>query len=412
MRLVLYEDRQWRRLRPLTDLVSVPALRFGASDLARRWIAASGASLLSIEARAHALACWTDAPERDSRPLDASETVLVVNAAALPGPWFAEARAARTPALWVAEGQVVGAQAPAAALRSGLGRGEDFETVLLSAGLPALSVEARVIAWPWQLVDWNAAAIIEDLASRAPVREGLVHASAVLEGAAPILVEAGAVIGPHAVLDSTSGPILVERDARIGAHTVVIGPCVVGRGTQLLGGSVGQSTLGPECRIAGEVETCVWQGYGNKRHHGFVGHSAIGEWVNLGALTTTSDLKNNYGHVRVRIDGTDVDSGSSKVGSIVGPHVKTGIGTLLPTGAVVGVAANLFGGGQFAPKSTPSFGWWDGEHLAVHDLDKCIATAAIAMRRRGRALLPADEAALRRVFDSTAAERLPMTQVG
>ena len=412
MRLVLYEDRQWRRLRPLTDLVSVPALAFGASDLARRWIAASGAPLLSIEARAHVLACWADPPEVDSRPLESGETVLVVNAAALPGPWFAEARAARSPALWVADGQVVGAQAPAASLRAGLGRGEDFETVLLSAGLPALSVDARVITWPWQLVDWNAAAITEDLVSRAPLREGLVHPSAVIEGAAPILVEAGAVIGPQAVLDASAGPILVARDARVGAHTVVTGPCVVGRATQLLGGSVGQSTLGPECRIAGEVESCVWQGYANKRHHGFVGHSAIGEWVNLGALTTTSDLKNNYGHVRVRIDGADVDSGSSKVGSVVGAHVKTGIGTLLPTGAVIGVAANLFGGGRFVPKSTPSFAWWDGERMAVHDLDKCVATAALAMRRRGRTLRPADETALRGVFDSTAAERRPMTRVG
>src|SRR5205823_1084174 len=114
-------------------------------------------------------------------------------------------------------------------------------------------------------------------------------------------------------------------------------------------------SLGPECRIKDEVEECVWQGHSNKRHHGFVGHSVIGEWVNLGALTTTSDLNNNYGPVRVWVDGREVDSLSSTVGSVIGAHVKIGIGTLLPTGASLGVGCNLFGGGRFASKSLPHF---------------------------------------------------------
>jgi hypothetical protein len=180
---------------------------------------------------------------------------------------------------------------------------------------------------------------------------------------------------------------------------------VIGPGTQLLGGAIGGSTFGPECRVAGEVEACVWQGYANKRHHGFVGHSVIGEWVNLGALTTTSDLKNNYGNVRVWVDGRELDSHSAKVGAFVGPHVKTGIGTLLPTGATVGAGANLFGGGRFAPKQVPSFAWWDGEAFAEHELERCLATARIAASRRARALTPAAEAALRALHAATAPER-------
>ncbi len=412
MRIILYEDRHWRRLRPLTDLLPVHALRFGASDLTARWLASSGATLASIEARADAMSGWAEAPAVDRTPLSDSEVVLVVNVAAMPGPWFDEARSGLSPALWVAEGRVVGAQVEVARIRAGLGRGEDFETVLLSAGLPALSVEARVLDWPWQLFEWNAAAIAADLSARVPQHNGRVHASAVLEGASEILIEEDAMIGAHAVLDSSGGPILVGRGARIAPHTVVQGPCVIGAGTQLLGGFVSQSTFGPQCRVAGEVEACVWQGYGNKRHHGFVGHSVFGEWVNLGALTTTSDLKNNYGEVRLRIDGAEVGSGSSKVGSIVGSHVKTGIGTLLPTGAVVGVAANLFGGGRFAPKHTPAFAWWDGDRSETHEIDKCVATARTAMARRDRTLQAGEEAALRRLFDSTAAERMPMTRVG
>ena len=132
--------------------------------------------------------------------------------------------------------------------------------------------------------------------------------------------------------------------------------------------------------------------------------------VNLGALTTTSDLKNNYGNVRVWVDGRELDSGSPKVGSLVGAHVKTGIGSRLPTGASVGTGANLFAGGRFAPKRTPSFAWWDGETTVDHEIGRFLATARIAFGRRGRVFSPADEAACRELFDSTAGERRPIDQ--
>jgi hypothetical protein len=131
----------------------------------------------------------------------------------------------------------------------------------------------------------------------------------------------------------------------------------------------------------------------------------IGEWVNLGALTTTSDLKNNYGTVRVWVGGERRDSGTSKVGSIVGPHVKTGIGTLLTTGASIGTASNLFGGGRFAPSYVPPFSWWDGSSLVEHRIESLLATARIAASRRQREISPGAEAALRRLHASSAAER-------
>jgi UDP-N-acetylglucosamine diphosphorylase/glucosamine-1-phosphate N-acetyltransferase len=251
----------------------------------------------------------------------------------------------------------------------------------------------------------NADAIQSDLAGLVAGVQGDVHRLACLEAPERIAVADGAVVGPYAVLDAGPGPILVARGARIEAHTVVRGPCVVGEGTQLLGGSVSGSTFGPECRVAGEVESSVWQGHANKRHHGFVGHSVLGEWVNLGALTTTSDLKNNYGNVRVWVDGREVDTGSPKVGAFVGAHAKTGIGTLLPTGASVGTAANLFGGGRFAPKAVAAFAWWDGERTLEHELDRCVATARVAMSRRSRSLSADAEAVLRALHAGTAGER-------
>ena len=411
-RLLLYEDRHWRALRPLTDLLPVPALAFGASDLARRWLRATKRPLLSIETRLGVLAAWRDAPAADASAIDANDEVLVINAAALPGAWLDAALAARSPALFLADGRIAGARAPLAMVRPGLGRGEDFETVLLGLGLPAVAVDATFVSYAWELVEWNPRAIADDLAHAPYDKRGDIHQLACLESPTRVTVAEGATIGPYAVLDAGAGPILVGRGASVAPHTLVIGPCVIGPGTQLLGGVVSGSTFGPQCRIAGEVESCVWQGYANKRHHGFVGHSAIGEWVNLGALTTTSDLKNNYGPVRVHVDGAEVDSRRSKLGAIVGAHAKTGIGTLLPTGANVGVGANLFGGGRFAPKFTPAFAWWDGARTVDHELEKFISTARLAMSRRGRELSPADEAMCRALFASTASERLPMTRGG
>jgi UDP-N-acetylglucosamine diphosphorylase/glucosamine-1-phosphate N-acetyltransferase len=404
-RLVIYEDRHWRSLRPLTDLLPVPALAFGASDLARRWLAFTRLPLAALEARASALAGWTDPLIADTAPAGASDEAVVVNAAALPGPWFMAALHGHAPSLWLGDGRVAGARLPLAMLRGGLGRGEDFETVLLGLALPALAVDAEFLTWPWDLMARNADAIASDLAAMSGGASGGVHRLACLESAERILIEEGAVIGPYAVLDASGGPILIKHGARIEAHTHVRGPCVVGERTQLLGGALSATTFGPECRVAGEVEACIWQGHGNKRHHGFVGHSVFGEWVNLGALTTTSDLKNNYGTVRVWVDGHEVDTGSPKVGSFVGAHVKTGIGTLLPTGASVGTAANLFGGGRFAPKAVAPFAWWDGEAIAEHELERCVATARIAASRRSRTLSPAAESALRALHGATAAER-------
>jgi len=391
---VIFEDDGWRKLRPLTDALPVPALAFGASTLGTRLAQAADAPLLAIEARAGVMAAWHSAPSRTPSAPDPAGAILVLNAAGLPGPWFRTARETAVRAAWFAGDRLVAACLPWSEVQPLLGTGSDFAARLAALDLPRRDVEARVVEYPWHLIEWNAEAIAVDLARSGGIA-GEVHPSAVLLTPARIRIAAGVRIDPQVVLDARSGPIAIGARAVIEAHTRVVGPCVVGEGTQLLGGVIGGSTLGPECRIAGEVEASIFQGFANKRHHGFVGHSVIGEWVNLGALTTTSDLKNNYGAVRVWVDGQEIDSGNPKVGALIGAHVKTGIGTLLPTGASVGVGANLFGGGRFAPRQVGSFAWWDGERTVSHELERFLATARIAMSRRGRALTAADEGLLR-----------------
>ena len=133
---------------------------------------------------------------------------------------------------------------------------------------------------------------------------------------------------------------------------------------------------------------------------GFVGHSIVGARASLGALTTTSDLKNNYGSVRVSIDGRVQDTGESKLGSFLGDHVKTAIGTLLTTGAVVGPAANLVAGATTSPKELPAFAWWDGATVAAYDIEKFIATARIVCARRSRTFGDAQETMYRALATS------------
>jgi UDP-N-acetylglucosamine diphosphorylase/glucosamine-1-phosphate N-acetyltransferase len=402
--LVLFEDRHWRNLRPLTAVLPVPALAFGTSTLARRWMSRLDLPLLAIEGRPLAMACWHEKPAQHPKAATASE-VLAVNAAALPGSWIDRVGAARAPTCFVTGDRVAAAVLPMAAARAALGGGEGFGRALDDISGTRDEVDAPFLRHPWDFVQANAEAIAQDLARGPFAVRGEVHKMASLEARERIAIDEGAVIEAFVVLDAREGPVRIGRGARVAAHTVVRGPCVVGENTELLGGSIARSTFGPQCRIAGEVEECVWQGYGNKRHHGFVGHSVIGEWVNLGALTTTSDLKNNYGSVRTWVDGREVDSGISKVGSFIGAHVKTGIGTLLLTGASVGTGSNLFGGGRFVPKRVPAFTWWDGRRAVEHRLEAFLATARIAMSRRGRALSVEDERALSAVFESTISER-------
>jgi UDP-N-acetylglucosamine diphosphorylase / glucose-1-phosphate thymidylyltransferase / UDP-N-acetylgalactosamine diphosphorylase / glucosamine-1-phosphate N-acetyltransferase / galactosamine-1-phosphate N-acetyltransferase len=403
--LVLYEDPHWAQLSPLADLTPVPALRFGASTLAERWREVAGVPLLGLEARPDAMAAWRERLIPEALPPGATDEVLVINAAALPGAWLTAALEAPGPALFTSAGRIAGARLPHRSLAPGLGRGATFETFLLEARLPGRVVAAEFLAWPWDLIRHNVDAIVEDLTGWGGEIEAEVDPLAALYEPERITLETGVRVDAHAVLDARGGPILIEHGTRVQSHTLVIGPCAIGPDTHLLGGTIARSSIGPGCRIAGEVEESVWQGWANKRHHGFIGHSLIGEWANLGALTTTSDLKNNYGRVRVWAAGSERDSGLTKVGAVIGAHIKTGIGTLLPTGASLGIGGNLFGGGRFVPKRIAPFVWWDGATATEHRWEAFLETARQAMSRRERPLAPADETLLRAAFEAGAAER-------
>jgi UDP-N-acetylglucosamine diphosphorylase/glucosamine-1-phosphate N-acetyltransferase len=172
----------------------------------------------------------------------------------------------------------------------------------------------------------------------------------------------------------------------------------------VFGGPVGTSSIGPVCKVRGEVAESVLLGYVNKAHDGHLGHALLGRWVNLGAATINSDLKNNYRPVRVWTPTGEEDTGLTKVGCFLGDHVKTGIGTVLNTGTVVGAGSNVFGG-LMPPTVVPAFSWGAGDALTTYRFDKFLETAEAAMARRGQTLTPGVRDILAAAWEATRAER-------
>lgn len=187
---------------------------------------------------------------------------------------------------------------------------------------------------------------------------------------------------PFVVFDESRGPVLLGENVRIEPFTTLIGPLAVGDGTLIKSHSrIAASSIGPTCKISGEIEDSIFHGYANKQHDGFVGHSWIGSWVNLGAGTTTSDLKNTYGEIRVTMPWSDEGTGRRLLGTLIGDHSKTAIGTTLATGSVIGCFANIVTS-TFAPKAVLSFTWCTENSVVPYSVDKALHTARTVMSRR------------------------------
>lgn len=187
-------------------------------------------------------------------------------------------------------------------------------------------------------------------------------------------------IDPHVVFDASTGPILVQPGAHIRAFTRLNGPCYVGHHVNVMGGEISGCSIGDVCKVRGELSSTVFAGYANKGHDGFVGHSYVGRWVNLGAGTITSNLKNTYGNVALWTPGGVRDTGMQFLGTLFGDHVKTGIGLRLTTGTVLGAGANVYG--EMPPKVVAPFSWGDAPPYAVYRADKFLETATRMMSRR------------------------------
>lgn len=290
--------------------------------------------------------------------------------------------------------------------------GENWDDALPQIARTRTRVNApgKLARYPWDLIHHNPDQLRWDFVAR---DFGLSQADeqgqhvAILGPAHQVFIDPSASIDPFVVIDARKGPVSIDAGAMIQAFTRLEGPCHIGAKSQLFRANVREgTTIGPVCRVGGEIEGAILQGYVNKYHDGFLGHSYVCPWVNLGALTTNSDLKNDYSTVRVPLAGDSIESGEMKVGCFIGDHTKTAIGSLFNTGSSIGVMSLILPDGELLPKHVPSFSRiWHGELIDGLPLEKGLATARAAMERRNKRLTSAQETLLRRVHAMTYAER-------
>jgi UDP-N-acetylglucosamine diphosphorylase/glucosamine-1-phosphate N-acetyltransferase len=251
----------------------------------------------------------------------------------------------------------------------------------VQTSLGGRKVEGRWIGEIWDLIGSLTEQLTEDIPRRVKSLTAAAPSGATVIGKHIVFIEEGAEIAPHVVLDATAGPILVRKGSTVAPFSHLVGPISVGRDSHILGDRVAASSIGDFCKVRGEFSNTIIIGHSNKGHAGFVGHSYLGRWVNLGALTTTSNLKNTYAPVQLWTPTGVRNTGQQNLGTLFGDHAKTGIGTLLNTGTVIGAGANVFGG-TMPPKAVPPFSWGDGEPYDTYDVAKFVVVAERVMARR------------------------------
>ncbi len=292
---------------------------------------------------------------------------------------------------------------------SALPEPHEFVPWVEALGLPRIAVKARTFRRWWDLIYLQEELLEKDAELfRTADQNGPRTEGAHILGAARLVGASDSLVEPGAVVDARGGPVILDKGASIGMGAVVVGPVYLGPRSLVkpLSHIGPQVSLGPYSRVGGEVARTIFLGYGNKQHHGFLGHAYIGNWVNLGAGTTNSNLKNTYGDVRVWVNGRFESSGKTFVGCAVGDHSKTAINTVFNTGTVIGVSSNIFGSG-FPPKFIPSFCWGGVHDTVAYDLDRAMETAEKVMRRRDVPLTPVERRLLEEVWRITETERNP-----
>jgi UDP-N-acetylglucosamine diphosphorylase / glucose-1-phosphate thymidylyltransferase / UDP-N-acetylgalactosamine diphosphorylase / glucosamine-1-phosphate N-acetyltransferase / galactosamine-1-phosphate N-acetyltransferase len=401
--LYLYDDATAQSWQPFTLTRPAGELLLGAHtfrDRAERMFAARCAGHVT----APHLAGFA---EPGAAPVVAADSIgtdrprLFLNSRAVPD-WGLDFVAPAAPATLRVEGRTAGWYAPAGTAGPPAGWFEDGDA---PAG-EVIDLPGRMLERVWDLVARNPDQITLDFenaraAGGNAARDGserLGRIQTVGDSTGQLRIGADVTIEPNVVLDFTAGPIWLDEGASLRAFTRLSGPAYVGRGSTLLGGLYAAISIGPVCKVHGEVEETVILGYSNKAHAGFLGHAYLGRWVNLGAMTTNSDLKNNYGSIRMWTPDGEEDTGLIKLGCLLGDYVKTGIGSLLNTGTVVGAGSNLFGTAM-PPKYVPPFSWGTGTELVAFDADRFLALTETVMKRRDLELDAGMRDMLRRSYD-------------
>lgn len=279
------------------------------------------------------------------------------------------------------------------------------------AGFEVQEVDVNIAEYIWDLIYLNGDELIKDINFRVSSFDKKNHISKVpnsvfLVNPDKIFIEENVTIKPGVVLDASDGPIYIEKNVKILSNAVIEGPFFIGESSIIkMGATLYKNvTISKVCKVGGEVEQSIFMPYSNKQHAGFIGHACLGSWVNLGADTNCSDLKNNYSKVKAILDGKEVNTGLQFLGLIIGDHSKSAINTMFNTGTIVGFSSNIYGAG-FPDKYLPSFSWGGAEGLTTYDVNKAMQTAKIVTARRDVNFTEDDEKLFKEIFKLTMLQR-------
>ncbi len=409
LNVVLFEDDLWQGFYPLTLTRPLWDLRVGMLTLFEKWRALVSDERLYVHTlRETVLQVFLEqvrgARAFPSEGRELPESLVLVNARWLP-PEPEELRLLlahlRVGEGWSRKGRVVLAHLAL----------EQAHEVFQQQGhldLEEAPDNFRVMEHPGHLFHWHTEEFLLDDIRRELPRgiHGRILGTPYIMGDA-VYIGPASEIHPSVVIDSREGPVYIGEHVLIEGNVFIRGPVFVGAHSRIKAGTrlYEGVSLGPVSRVAGELSMTVFQGYSNKQHEGFLGHTLVGEWVNFGAHTTGSNLKHTYSEVRLRHHGQVIPTGERFFGALIGDHTKIGIQSMLRTGAVLGVNVSFFGGG-FCPPWIPSFVWGGPEEgYTEYRLDRALDVAAVVMERRSRVLRPSHKRLLREVFEEEASAR-------
>lgn len=406
LRICIYEDESFRRFLPLTHLRPVYLLRAGILPLYRRperYFENAQVSLIARD-RLSALVSQQvrDLPVNIIKREDDTEVLFLSGRVRDFGDLPRQVKESRLSTVFKNNDEVVGVLFKKDALDKVplIATQQEYQAAFSDPGnnFPDFDTTATLYGYPWDLVADIDREIADDFAflrPSLPVAENTrVHQAAVVINEEQIYFGHSVTVEPGTVIDASTGPVFIGDNTKVEAQAAIFGPCYIGPNSVVVAGKIAGSSIGHTCRVGGEVEESIFQAYVNKYHAGFIGHSYVGTWVNFGAMTTNSDLKNNYSNIRVSQGGQWRDTGSIKVGSFIGDHTKFGIGTLLNTGINIGVCCNIFGGGLITDKEVASFSWGNSSGYVPYQLEKALDTARRTVERRNVTLSAAEEQVL------------------
>ncbi|MDF1502527.1 putative sugar nucleotidyl transferase [Roseisolibacter sp. H3M3-2] len=372
--LHLYDDATARAFEPFALTRPAGELRAGALLVRERWTMALGIPAQGFVGAPH-LATFEELEAPPASPAELPAGTLLVNTRCAPALDGIDPDADA----WACEGRLAAVRLRDPLPVERLAGGALALEALLPDGARATPIRGWWLDAVWDYVGRLTAMLADDLPRLGHTIEVTRHGATVL-GTHPVFVEAGATVEPFVVFDVSAGPIMVRRGAHVLAFTRVVGPCYVGEDSIVTADKVAACSIGEQCRVHGEISTSILVGHANKAHDGFVGHSMLGRWVNLGAGTTTSNLKNTYGTVALWTPAGVVDTGLQFLGTLFGDHAKTGIGLRLTTGSVLGAGANVYD--RMPPKAVAPFAWGGAVPYESYDVEKFVQVAARAMARR------------------------------